>query len=153
MLLETGDGAGLLQRVARLVLLQGEPIANRRQLVAGMASLPTPAQLGDLLLRATMLFAVVCGHVGQLSSWRNGWPNCSVHPRHCSCALAGAPPLLCSPPPSSCCCCCNRLLMLPVVRSCPAQLALQLPEGTQLVFTQGGQLLQPVGIPRPRNPG
>ena len=41
-----------------------------------------------------------------------------------------------------------RLLMLPVVPLLLPllQLALQLPEGTQLVFTQGEQLLQPVGI-------
>ncbi|MNZ76050.1 hypothetical protein D3C78_945450 [compost metagenome] len=67
ILLETGDGARLLQRVARLVSLQGEPLAGRRQLAAERGQ---PAQgllqLGDLLLQTAMLLAVIATIISQL---------------------------------------------------------------------------------------
>ncbi len=147
ILLERGHRPGLLQRVARLVPLQGEPLAGWHQLVAKGGELAQrQLQLGNLLLQAAMLFAVVAAIVGQLQQLAQLAQLFGLLlPLLLRLGEAALPLLLLQLvllllQPS--------LFMLPVVSLLLAllQLALQLLQGAQLVIPQGEQLLQLVGI-------
>ncbi len=142
ILLEAGDGAGLLQRVARLIPLQGEPLAGGRQLFAYGGQLAKGLlQLGNLLLQAVMLFAVVAAIIGQLQQLAQLTQLFGLLlPLLLRLGEAALPLLLLQLvllllQPS--------LFMLPVVALLLAllQLALQLLQGAQLVIPQGEQLL------------
>ena len=147
MLLETGDGTGLFQCMARLVPLQGEPLAGRRQLVAEDGQLAERLlQLSDLLLQATMLLAVIATIVRQLQQLAQLAQLLGL-PLPLLLRLGQTPlPLLLLQ--------LVLLLLQPLLLALPVvalllpllQLVLQLPEGAQLVFAQGKELLQPVGI-------
>ncbi len=147
MLLEAGDGAGLLQRVTCLVPLQGEPLTGRRQLVAEDGQLAERLlQLGYLLLQATMLLAVIATIVGQLQQLAQLTQLFGLLlPLLLRLGQAPLPLLLLQ---------LVLLLLQPGLLTQPVvalllpllKLVLQLPEGTQLVLAQGKELLQPVGI-------
>ncbi len=150
ILLERGHCPGLLQRVARLVPLQGEPLAGWRQLVAkGGEFAEGLLQLGNLLLQAAMLLAVIAAIVGQLQQLAQLAQLFGLLlPLLLRLGEAALPLLLLQ---------LVLLLLQPLLLALPVvalllalfQLALQLLQGAQLVIAQGEQLLQLVGIPGP----